>query len=442
MYPGGPLPFRADDLVVINDSRNCLHWYYRDGSRVWHRTRGSKPDYPISDPDLVLEYAIGCGSVTTWEDGWFQVEWPTTGKAVHLYKNPLDYPNPSAGQVVKLDPNLRVPEMVDRFGHPITICPTLIPTYGIEKSLDENLFCDRYLNRGATGGHFNAMRFFSFGVWEPFTIARVNFPYLKVGDKFDTSLINPEWIETLKRRIKQAVDRGYTVIITLTDNCSTHDRPDGWWGAHPWNGDNNVNGTSNWDGSVYHFYEDDKQSMPGIPESWMAIEFYVRYIVSQLDPLFRPYIIWEICNESHAGEGYHKLQREWLSDSGVTEDWRVMTSMDGMEHHGDFPFLKFYKKQMWQYLRYAVHNIQTVDKYVQMKDDWMRPGVRFQASEDGLRPIDASQYREFVRTILEDGALGFESNERPWWYHNVFNPDLWNWARISEIGKGFRDFVL
>lgn len=442
-WKGGPLPFKADAIETIWDERKCIYWIYRVEDKLYCRVRGSKRPYPISEPELIGTGYYGSGSVIEWADGFLNIFWPNKDakKVMQKYRKASTIPDPSAGAVVSLDPKLRVGKMLKRFGYPIFICPTLIPTYGIEKSLDEDLWCERYLNRGAEGGHFNAMRFFSFGVWENFTISRVNFPYLKSGNKFDITKINPVWLETLKRRIGQCVERGFTVILTLTDNCSVHKKAGGWWNAHPWNGDNNVNGTSNWNGSIYHFYEDDKQSMLGIPESWEMIENFVRRIVRELDPLFKPNIVWEECNESHAGNGYHKLVRSWLKDEGVTEDWRVMTSMDAVYHSGHYPFLEFYKKQIHRYLNYAAHKIQDMDGYNWMDQEWIPAGVRFLASEDGLKPLSASNYRAFVKEILEKGTLGFESNIRPWWCGNVFNPDLFDWAVIKAIGDGWKDFL-
>lgn len=441
-FKGGPLTFKADAISTVWDESKCLYWVYRKGDSLFLKKRGSRPPYPESDPYLIGTGYYGTGSVIIWEDGFVNIFWPNIDpdKVAQRYTKASPIPDPSAGAVDKLNPKLRVSEMIRRFGHPITIYPVLIPTYGIERDLDEGLFCERYLNRGARGGHFNAMRWFSFGVWEPGTISRVNFPYVKRGDKFDVSIINPEWITTLKRRIKQAVDRGYTVIITLTDNCSTKERRSGFWNAHPWNGDNNINGTSNWKGSIYHFYEANKQSMPGMPESAQMIEAFIRYVVSELDPMFKPNIIWEICNESQAGEGYHRLIRNWLLDEGVHEDWRVMTSMDPLFYHDHYPFLEFYKKRIHTYLNYACHKINDMDSYVEMGKKWMPRGVKFMASEDGIYP-PWKNYRAFVKKILEDGATGFEHNERPYHWGNKFNPDLWDWNKIEEIGDGWKDFL-
>lgn len=443
---GGKFGFdkASEDIDFCTDPRGVVHAIARNGLELRHYMRGSKNPFPWEAEGRVIpgQY-VGSGSIKIWKDGNLFIVWPRAdGDNQTYWENPLNFKDPSVGAVVPLDPKLRVSEMVSRFGYPILICPTLIPAYGIEKSLDEDLFCERYLNRGAEGGHFNAMRFFSFGVWENFTFNRVIFPYNKRGNRFDCFSRNPEWIETLDRRIGQCVERGYTVILTLIDNCSLHKKAGGWWNLHPWNGNKNINGSSTWNDSIYHFYEDEHSSKPGMKVTAKIIEEHIRFLVQKLDAKYKPNITWEICNESHAGNGWHVIMRDWLREEGVTDNWRVMTSMDGVEHKpGEFPYLTFYKKQMYKYLNYACHKVQTVDQYNWMKQ-WMKnSSVKFQASEDGLKPIGASNYRAFVKAILEDGNYGFESNIRPWWYGNVFDPDLFDWAAIEAIGQGWKDFL-
>lgn len=441
-WHGGPFSIGVpvDASAFYQDSRGCFHLIVRSGDKLLHYIRGSKSPFPWDEGRQIEGSYKGTGQVEITGFSNLELYWPKmNGDIYHQYADPLSFKDPSAGAIEPLDPKLRVSEMVSRFGYPIMICPTLIPTYGIEKSLDEDLFCERYLNRGAEGGHFNAMRFFSFGVWEDFTFDRVIFPYNMVNGKFECFSRNPQWIETLDRRIGQCVERGFTPIITLIDNCSLHKKAGGWWNLHPWNGDNNTNDSSNWNDSIYHFYEEEHQSKPGMKVTAKIIEDHIRFLVQQLDSKYKPNIIWEICNESHAGEGWHKLLRGWLREEGVADDWRVMTSMDAVYHSGGYPFLEFYKKRMNTYLNYACHKIQSVEQYEWMKQ-WFKSGVKFQASEDGLSPPWPS-YREFVKEILEDGSFGFEHNERPYFHDNNFNPDLFDWEKIADIGNGWKDFL-
>ncbi len=449
-WHGGPFSIgvQVEASAFYQDSRGCFHLIVRSGDKLLHYVRGSRDPYPWDEGRQIQGSYKGSGQVEITSFGNLEIYWPQiNGDIIHQYANPLSFPDPSAGAIVKLDPNLTVPKMIERFGYPIMICPTLIPTYGIEKSLDEDLFCERYLNRGAKDGLFNAMRFFSFGVWEDFTAPRVLFPYNKTGNKFDCFSRNPEWIETLDRRIGQCIERGFTPIITLIDNCSLHTYSNSHWGLHPWNGKNNINNSSEWNGSVYHFYEEEHQS-PEMKVTAKIIEEHVRFVVSYLNAKYGSSVMFEECNESHAGEGWHRILRDWLKEEGVSDDNRILTSMDTLyvEKYDEYPYLSFYKKQIHTYLNYACHGIQDMDGFNWMDTEWIPRGVRFLASEDGLYPQDPPgppwpPYREFVKEILGRGALGFEHNERPLFHDNIFNPDLWDWNKIKEIADGWKDFL-
>lgn len=442
-WDGGPLPFKADAISTLWDEAKCLLFVYRDGDKLYFRKRGSMPPYPFSEACLIGQGYSGSGSFLIWADGFINIFWPDDQNRVvqQRYKKATAFPDPSAGAIVKLDSRFRVPELYNRYGYPIKV-NTLIPSYGIERALDEAKWCSDFWNRGFQHGMFNGIRFFSFGVWEDFTFPRVIFPYAYDGSRFDCFVRNPLWIETLDRRIGQIVEREGSVTLTILDGCSTHNYPNSHWGLHPWNGRNNVNDSSPWADSPWHFYEDEHQGKHGIQVTAQIIEDHVRFLPRHLEK-YAPNITYEIANEAHAAEGWHSLIRGWLREEGVTEDWRVMTSMDGVynEQWEEWPYLTFYLKQMHQYLTYCAHGIQTVEEYEWMKKNFMPRGVNFQASEDGLEPIAASQYREFVKKILKLGAHGIELNQRPWWKGNVFNPDLLDWEAIKETGKGFKDFL-
>lgn len=144
--------------------------------------------------------------------------------------------------------------------------------------------------------------------------------------------------------------------------------------------------------------------------------------------------MWEITNEGQAGHDYNKLLRGWLREEGVKDNWRVLTSLDR-------PYFDSYKKQMNTFLNYSIHGINTWDKYKEAKK-LVRRGVRFLPSEDGEKPTSPSGfYKDMVYKILKDGALGWEGNERFFWYENKFNPDLLNWNLIKMIGDGWKQFL-
>lgn len=437
-WQGGPLPFRADAITSCSDKRGCIHWIYLQGNVLKHRIRGSRDPYPISDEDTIGNGYAGLGSVFLFGDGRFQLEWPKKNdNAWHLYIIPEEYPDPSAGQIVQLDDDLTVPSMFSKFGRPIFIQPFLIPSAYIDLEANEDLVNDRQLNRAVILKAMNADRAFSLGVWERDTLEKVCFPYVRVnGGKFDLNTWNEAYWQMIERRVKARVDRRITAIITLTDNCSTHDYPDSHWALHPWNGNNNINGTSNWNGSVYHFYEEDKQSLPGIPESAYHIERFIREIVKRLDK-YRPYVAWEIANEAHGGYNYHAMIRQWLREGGVAEDWRVQTSFDsGYEEW-------YAEKAIYAFAKYSGHSIQIYHDYQSFKERYMPEGVSFIVSEDGLEPYEdnPTYYESYVLSILQDKTLGVEVNERPDYHGNSWNPDDWNWDIVSAVARGWARFL-
>ena len=356
-------------------------------------------------------------------------------KMNHYFNIAIYPPPPPPPSIPKLRDELTVPAMVKKFGYPIMIAPVFVPEMGIEINLDEDLFIRRQLNRIVIKEFGNTERLFGFGGWEPPTLKRIHHPYLRdVSGEYDLFKFNPVWLDTLDRRIGQRAERQLASIVTLIDDCSTHIKQPGKWSAHPWNGHNNINGTSTWKPSIYHFYEAKHQNVPGIKETAKHIERYVRLIVSRLDKKYRPFIMWEITNEGQAGHGYNRLLRDWLRDEGIRDNWRVLTSLN-VSH------LSSYKKQMNTFLSYSIHGINTWDKYKEAKK-LVQKGVQFLPSEDGEEPTTpVGFYRDMTYKMLKAGALGYESNERPIWYDNVFNPDLFNWHRIKMIGDGWQQFL-
>jgi len=368
---------------------------------------------------------------------------------------------PSPPVIPKIPDELTVPGLFKKHKYPITMEGWLIPSALIEKQkyFDQAFFVKNILNPCAERALINSCRPFSFGGWEPETLKRILYPFAKTAaGKFTLGKKDGEWLDQVRTRIKDNADRRIFTRIALTDNCSTHTGRPGFWNAHPWNGENNTNRTSSWKGSIYHFYEPEYQHTPGIPESAKWIEDFIRWIVGKLDKEFRPFIGWEINNEGQAGGDYHTLERKWITESGA-DAWRVFTSIE---------YVEFYKKAIWADAHYSIHGIQTAEEY-QAKRDTLIPTysagtdlfnlarakypnhvkdgkirIPFIPSEDGLVPIAPAKYRALVRNVLEDGALGFESNSRPYFYGRslekwLADPDTMK--RLKAIGAGFHDFT-
>ena len=98
-WQGGPLPFEADAIETIWDERKCIYWIYRLGDKLYCRVRGSKPPYPISEPELIGTGYYGSGSIIEWADGFLNIFWPNNNpkKVMQKYTKAADIPDPSVG---------------------------------------------------------------------------------------------------------------------------------------------------------------------------------------------------------------------------------------------------------------------------------------------------------------------------------------------------------
>ena len=374
-----------------------------------------------------------CGNAGTVEQiKMCRFQKPT--KKCTIHKKPIP------PEIAKIPEDMTVKAMKQKFGHPIIISQYLIPSFLIEKapSFDEEFIEKNLVNRVASEVHANAARVFSFGGWEPETLKMIIYPFAKnVGGKFKLGSKDPKYLDQISRRISWNAERRISTIVTLTDNCSTHQNRPGFWNAHPWNGGKNANHTSNWKPSIYHFYEPEHQGKPGMKESAKWIEEFIRWVVSKLEQRFDRYLMWEICNEGQAGFYYHDMIRKWMSEEGAKDDWKILTSLD----HG---YEDSYKKDMNLFLNYAAHGIQTSSQYNEKKA-LFKSGVRFLPSEDGLQPkATFSDYKELIPEILNDGNLGFESNSRPYFYSRSYEAwinDPATWSRMKAISDGWKTFL-
>jgi len=367
--------------------------------------------------------------------------------------------------IKKLPYEMSVPGLFKETKRPILIMPWLIPTSIIERPqyFDQTLFIKEAVDYEIENENANADRPFSFGGWEKETLERILHPFNRNDqDLFKLGSKNRGYLDQIKARISDRAERNWFSVVTLTDNCSTHlgNNPPyslGFWAKHPWNGSQNVNGTSEWRPSIYHFYEPDKQDLPGIPQSARWIEDFIRWISEKLEDEFGEWIGWEITNEGQAGAGYHSLIQGWLVDSGVKE-WKIWSSFD---------YDDFYKKTIWNHANYMIHGINTkaayqknlslVPTYPKRSDlyklaaakyPWMKTPdsirIPFVLSEDGIEPTKITGYRELIREALKAGDSGFESNSRPYFYARNLRAwlrDPKTHQRFDNIGKGFRDFL-
>jgi len=403
---------------------------------------GDQPTLECPWPDHQMNKPVICSTSGDLANDWCIKAGTDVPTSMCAFKNPTEKCKIHTAPVVipKIPEDMTVNALRKRFGHPIIISQYLVPTFWIEDedSFDEDYILKNLIDRVASKVHANAQRAFVFGGWEPETFSMISFPWKKEGNFFKLGSKNVAHLDRLKRRIGWNVERRITPIVTLVDNCSTHVNLPGFWRRHGWNGDNNVNGTSTWQPSIYHFYEPEHQGKPGMKQTAKWIEDYVRWISRELEMEFSGQLIWEITNEGEAGHDYNKIVRDWIRDEGVKENWRVMTSLD---HR----FWDSYKKQMDTFLNYSIHAVQSLTAYEDRKK-YFNSGVRFLPSEDGEQPMTGSnaKYKALVSRILEDGNLGYELNSRPYFYGRDYKKwieDTKTWSRMKAVSDAWKAFL-
>jgi len=328
------------------------------------------------------------------------------------------------------------------------IAPFLIPTLCINKRIKDEDY-KRFLDRVVHNEWGNSLRVFSAGMWEPFWKGRLYFPYKKtlIG-RFNLAELNYKWRDTLLRRLGMMVERGIFPIVALLDNCSLKDRRrGGFWNDHWMNGDNNLNGTSTWMPSVYHYYEDEHKDKPGMRETKYFIEDYYRYLVHLLEKEFGPSIGYEAANEAMAGNGWHEIMRNILSRAGVPKARRFASISP------DPRFDHFYNKPVIRKsFISSVHSIGNVIDYMNRRQV-VRDERPFIASADGcVPPKTPGVWKDLVYRVLRDGNTGFESNLRPIFelqgkkWVNVCGKEDWTltsmkWGWANAIREGWHKWL-
>ena len=312
-----------------------------------------------------------------------------------------------APPIIKLPDELTYPQ-TRQFISPF-FYPAIFFHKGIELD-DLRWFADRM----ARNAHGNCIRALSFGTYEPTWVANdlPQFPYLKTGNKFDCFQYDPRYWEMLKKRVEVFVERQIFVFVDIYDNCSIHNRPHGWWADHPWNGKNNVNGSSLKNTMVYHHEEPQHIIKPGVPETREIVLKWERDLWTFLYENFDPWIGVGAGNEVAARMNWHNNRAKMVREVAPNfPRWKMSTSMNSPT---------FYNSTVWKNWIYSIHSCCSWDKYKTQDEfipDKTHDGNRskdYIASQDGCWPMDTmGEVEQLVYDILQDGRIGFEQNLRP-----------------------------
>jgi hypothetical protein len=115
--------------------------------------------------------------------------------------------------------------------------------------------------------------------------------------KFDLSRFDAEYFDRLRERVLKALDRGIYVSVMLFEGFAVQfGIPPSNWEAHPFNGENNVNGLDgdvNGDGNGLEVHT---LANPAVTEVQKA---YVRKVIDTVGDL--PNVLFEVANEAHPG---------------------------------------------------------------------------------------------------------------------------------------------
>lgn len=294
------------------------------------------------------------------------------------------------------------------------IAPFFIPTLFVHKSITRKDF-DLFANRMAENIYGNVIRGFACCVYEAYFIEKdlLHFPFERgSNEKFDLDEYDEDYWDELYFRIDAFAKRNIFVFIDLVDNCSLYERPNSNWFFHPWNGKNNINGTSEWAGSVYHYMESEHSWKPGVKETGEYVEKFYNEFVKRTWERFAGMIGYSAGNEVWARIEFHKIQQRIIEANApeIKRDYMI-TSM-GRDN--------FYGVDIGRDFIYGLHGCCNEAKYNER--DLVIPdktwgeirAKRYIASQDGCFPTKtAAEAEAFFAKILADGRAGGEQNLRP-----------------------------
>lgn len=275
----------------------------------------------------------------------------------------------------------------------------------------------------------NAIRSFAFINREPNTIENNPRPFQSTGTIFDLRIKNHDYIDRIRDRLEFFRERRITNIITFYDQTSWAKK---YWPTNCFNGKNNWNGTSILKGSLGHWYENVDKPPPQGPAAEATgamFENWMRWMIEEFDS---KYTVWELINEGTFGSVYHDMYGKLFRDLGVPKRRRITSSI-----------FKWFPKneKLYQHFGVSIHKVDSLKTYEDSKQ-YIPKNVPWFPSGDGPKPItNPTRAYNLVSTILNDGQLGYEGNDRPIWHEGDWTFRSLNWGVARAMGKALEDFI-
>lgn len=326
-----------------------------------------------------------------------------------------------------------VERLWEEFNRPIYLTTWLFPSLFISKLASWEGYKE-FIDIMVENDYGNSLRVFAFGSWEGDWTHNLRFPFKKINGKFDLEQMDPEWLEETLRRIEYFVERGGAVIYTLIDKCSMYMNRAGFWNRHPWNGDNNINGTHEESKAVGYMYNWTERGIYGAKETKYYVLKFMKNMVRKLEKKFPDSIVYDFNEFNASPEWYLNVDRDVFQRFDIPRH-RKMFSYTGRRLPG-FPFGDV-AEIMTKYI-YQPHGICSLEAYQEIQIPG--PGL-IQPSADGCAPpASRSEAKWIVFNSLMDGRIGFENNR--YWHKewNVSEENLWkqaDWNIAKGMKKGF-----
>jgi len=253
--------------------------------------------------------------------------------------------------------------------------------------------------------YVNAIRFFAYISENNFYIRNSFLPFQKQGDKYDLRKLDKKYIEEIKKRLDSYHKRKITTIICLASSIKAHR-----WRTCPFNGRNNINGTTE---DVKRFYDDKK-----------TVQVFLKYLTNMVKEFDNDYVIWELVNEPNESnidslvKWYKKAIRKLVS-LGVPYN-RI-----AIEKFNSSKLLEFTDLGIWIFW-HGVNSVETLKRF-------LRPGTEMRALYDSSKSkfcasADGADYMK--------KAMGLLPN---WWskqFRRASSRQMGHMIRYDKVKRG------